>query len=195
MDNKILGAIITAVIVVMLFSFVPAIGEVTDNSWSPEAQAKATGTLTLSGQPADGDNVTVGADVYEFDDNASVTEGNELVDIGGTLELTLDAFTVSANINDTEGVLYANTATTVTLEADAYGTDGNDIATTDSCSVGSFATATLAGGADGTQWDSATNTDIPTGYELWSTVGGVVTLVVILSLIVIAIAKITKMTK
>ena len=42
-------------------------------------------------------------------------------------------------------------------------------------------------------WNSSVNTDIPTGYTLWETVGGVATLVIILSLIAIAIKAVVKL--
>jgi flagellar hook protein FlgE len=49
----------------------------------------AQGQLGFTGQPADGDTITIGGTTYEFDSNASVTGGNTSVAIGTTLPLTI----------------------------------------------------------------------------------------------------------
>lgn len=45
------------------------------------ASTKATGVLTISGVVVDGETVTIGGRVYEFDNDGSWTQGNVLVDI------------------------------------------------------------------------------------------------------------------
>jgi flagellar hook protein FlgE len=49
----------------------------------------AQGQLEFTGQPADGDTITIGGTTYEFDSNSSVSAGNTSVAIGTTLPLTI----------------------------------------------------------------------------------------------------------
>jgi flagellar hook protein FlgE len=49
----------------------------------------AQGQLEFTGQPADGDTITIGGTTYEFDSNSSVSGGNTSVAIGTTLPLTI----------------------------------------------------------------------------------------------------------
>lgn len=119
---------------------------------APTIAVAATGTLTFAGVVADGETVTIGADVYEFDADSSVTEGNIAVDISGGATAP-DAVTalVAASASGTELVTLADGAgDTVTVTADVRGVLANAIATTETCTNGSFGAATLAGGVDGT---------------------------------------------
>lgn len=64
--------------------------------------AKATGTITLSGQPGDGDTVTIDDGthdpvVFEFDTGDGVTPGNVEVTVGGSKEATMAALVVAIN--------------------------------------------------------------------------------------------------
>ena len=42
---------------------------------------KAQGTLTFSGSVSDGETVTIGGAIYEFDTNGETAEGNIAVDV------------------------------------------------------------------------------------------------------------------
>ncbi|MGE5537890.1 MAG: flagellar hook protein FlgE [Gemmatimonas sp.] len=55
----------------------------------PTLTAYGSGTVTFSGQPADGDTITIGGTTYEFDNNAAVGGGNTAITIGGSLAATL----------------------------------------------------------------------------------------------------------
>lgn len=55
----------------------------------------AEGQLEFTGQPADGDTVTIGGTTYEFDSNSSVSGSNTSVAIGTTLPLTLSNLTTA----------------------------------------------------------------------------------------------------
>ena len=61
----------------------------------------ATGFLTLTGQPADGETFTVSdgttSVTFEFDSNSSVTGGNVAVTIGNKVTATLDAAVIAVN--------------------------------------------------------------------------------------------------
>jgi hypothetical protein len=120
---------------------------------APVNAVAATGTLTFSGVVSDTETVTIGDDVYEFDTDASVTEGNILVDVSGgaTASAAVTALVAAIVASDTQGVGAADgDGDTVVLTADTAGTAANSIATTETCANGSFAAATLEGGVDST---------------------------------------------
>lgn len=122
-------------------------------SSAPVNAVAATGTLTFSGVVADGQTVTIGDDVYEFDTDSSVTEGNIAVDVygGATAPAAVTALVAAITASDTMGVGAADGAgDTVVLTADTKGTAANSIATTETCTNGSFGAATLTGGVNGT---------------------------------------------
>lgn len=57
--------------------------------------------LLATGQPSDGDTVTINGVVFEWDSNATITAGNVAVTIGGTLNLSLRALGAAINANTT----------------------------------------------------------------------------------------------
>ena len=120
---------------------------------APVNAVAATGTLTFTGVVSDTETVTIGDDVYEFDTDASVTEGNILVDVSGgaTASDAVTALVAAIVASDTQGVGAADGAgDTVVLTADTAGTAANAIATTETCANGSFGAVTLEGGVDST---------------------------------------------
>ena len=56
---------------------------------------------SFAGNLTDTETITIGADVYEADDNANFTGGRVQVVIGGSAELTLDALIVAINASGT----------------------------------------------------------------------------------------------
>lgn len=116
----------------------------------------ADGALTFSGVVSDGETVTIGADVYEFDTDAEVTEGNILVDVSGGATAA-DAVTalVAAITANTGSVVSAvdGTGDVVNVTAKTKGAAGNTIATVTDCANGSWAAAALSRGVDGTVAD------------------------------------------
>ena len=120
---------------------------------TPVNAVAATGTLTFTSTVSDGETVTIGTDVYEFDTDASVTSGNILVDVSGgaTASAAVTALVAAITASDTVGVGAADGAgDTVELTADTKGTSANSFATTETCANASFGAATLTGGVDGT---------------------------------------------
>lgn len=71
----------------------------------------AQGQLSFTGQPADGDTVSIGGTTYEFDSNSSVTGSNTAVSLGTTLALTIS--NLSTAVNDPRAVA-GSTALTIT---------------------------------------------------------------------------------
>ena len=119
---------------------------------APAIATAADATLTFTGVVADGEVVTIGEDVYEFDTDASVTEGNILVDVSGGATAP-DAVTalVAASATGTEPVTLTDGAgDTVVVTADVKGVAAESIVTTTDCANAAFDVAHLDGGVDGT---------------------------------------------
>jgi len=116
----------------------------------------ATGALTFAGAVSDGETVTIGTDIYEFDTDAEVTEGNILVDVSGGATAA-DAVTalVAAIAANTGSLVSAvdGTGDVVNVTAKTKGAAGNDIDSTETCANGSWGAATLESGVDGTVAD------------------------------------------
>ncbi len=125
---------------------------------APVNAVAASGTLTFSDSVSDGETVTIGDDVYEFDTDSDVAEGHIAVDVSGgaTASDAVTALVAAITDNATEGVSAVDgDGDTVVVTADTKGTAGNAIATTTTCVDGSWAEETLTGGVAGTvgeQW-------------------------------------------
>jgi hypothetical protein len=120
---------------------------------TPVNAVAASGILTLTGAVSDGETVTIGDDVYEFDTNASVTAGNILVDVsaGATAPDAITALVSAITASGTEPITATDGAgDTVDIVADVKGTLANSIGTVTDCANGSFGAANLEGGVDGT---------------------------------------------
>ena len=122
-----------------------------------KTEAKATGTLTATGNFSENDTVTVGVQTYKF--VKSLTNAYD-VKLGADLATSLSNLEKAINGTGTEGTKYASgtlknvlasaVATSTTLEVTAIvaGVVGNTIATTETGSACSFGGTILAGGAD-----------------------------------------------
>lgn len=147
----------------------PMIGESINIAWTPDAQVKATGTLTFTDQPLDGETFNISTDRYEYDTGDGVAAGNLKITVAASLASTMGATVTEVTANDTTGVGATNTSTTVVFTADSYGYAGNSITTTETSTKASFGAATLTGGDDGSQYNSTINTDLTTGASFWTT--------------------------
>lgn len=120
---------------------------------TPVNAVQATGTLTCSDAVSDGETVTIGDDVYEFDTDSSVTAGNIAVDVSGGATAS-DAVTalVAAITASGDGTYSAadGAGDTVVITYGTYGTVGNAVATTETCTNGAWGAATLENGVNGT---------------------------------------------
>lgn len=127
----------------------------------PEAGAAATGTLTLTDNAGDTETVTIGDRTYTF--VTALTEPAEAdeVLIGADAGESLDNLVAAINGDEGEGTAYGEgteahadvTAArgegdTMVVTARELGTDGNSIASTETMADGSFGAATLGGGKD-----------------------------------------------
>ncbi len=114
---------------------------------------KAQGTLTFNGSVSDGETVTIGGAVYEFDTNSDTVEGNIAVDVSGgaTASDAVTALVAAITANENSVVTAeAGDGNTVVVTAVVPGTEGNNIAVSTDASNGEWAKATLTGGVDGT---------------------------------------------
>lgn len=119
----------------------------------PSEGLQASEVLDISGSVSDGDTVTIGTRVYEFDTDASVSGSNVLVDVSGGATAPDAVTALVAAINaDTSAVVYAadGAGDTVVVFAKAAGTAGNSIALAeDGANLAWTASATnLSGGTD-----------------------------------------------
>jgi hypothetical protein len=139
----------------------------------------ATGTFTLTGQPADTETVVIGAKTYIFQTVLTNVDGN--VFIGATASDTLDNLVAAVNLGAGAGTLYAaatvahpdstlvqGAGDTVVATALATGTAGNALASTTTVTLGSWGGATYAGGVDPT--DNAFTE--PVVYTITCSTGG-----------------------
>lgn len=130
---------------------------------TPAVAIKATGVLTLTANPTDGETVVVGATTYTFKPNPGDMATPNNVLMGGTASESIDnliaAITFDGGAGTNEGTLYgtgtvANASATATAgagdtmnaEALTAGHAGNSIATTETLANGSWTNATLTGG-------------------------------------------------
>lgn len=121
----------------------------------------ATGTLTLTGIPLNGETLTIGAKTYTFEDVLTNVNGN--IKIGATAAATVANIVAAINLGSGSGTAYAaattvhptvtahdGAGTTVVVTAKTAGTGGNAIASTDTMTNASWGAATLAGGVNAT---------------------------------------------
>lgn len=121
---------------------------------------QAKGILTFTGQPADTETITIGAQVYTF--NTILGAANSIL-IGTSPSASLANLVAAINGSGVEGTDYG-TGTVTNLDVSALDFEGdvivvtalnsglpaNLIATTDTVVNASWATPTLQGGSDGT---------------------------------------------
>lgn len=117
----------------------------------------ATGTLTLTGQPLDTETVVIGTKTYQFQTSLTDVDGNVL--IGATASDSLDNLIAAINLGAGAGTLYATSTTantdvsaaagagdTMDVTALTSGSAGNSIVTTETLTNGSWGGGTLSGG-------------------------------------------------
>jgi len=120
----------------------------------------ATGTLTGSANFADTETVTIDAKTYTFQATLTDVDGN--VQLGGSLQASLLNLLNAINLTGTPGTDYATSmtihptveatasdATTLDAEAKTAGFAGNSIATTTTAANASWGAVTLTGGVSG----------------------------------------------
>ena len=102
---------------------------------TPVNAVAATSVLTMADVGVEGDLLVIGADTYELDTDASVTEGNILVDISGgaSKTQTVTALVAAQVASGTEALTFTDNADdTMGIASDTAGVIGNAIAFDDS---------------------------------------------------------------
>jgi hypothetical protein len=103
---------------------------------TPVNAVNAYATLTFTGAVSDTETITIGADVYEFDTNSSVTPGNIAVDVSGgaTAPDAVTALVAAITTSGTEPVSGVDgTGDTVVVTADVAGVAAESILVSKSC--------------------------------------------------------------
>jgi hypothetical protein len=88
---------------------------------------KSVGYLSYFSQPTDGDLLILGNDIYEFDDDLSVTSSYTRVPIAATVDATFSG--LASIINSTSSAVIAESLTgqnNIKIEAQTSGSSGND---------------------------------------------------------------------
>lgn len=136
------------------------------------ANVKATGTLTLTGNAANGETVTIDTKTYTFQTVLTDVDGNVL--IGATASDSIDNLIAAITLGSGAGTTYAASTTlhptvtatagvgdTMDAEAKLGGTQGNLIATTTTLGSGSWGGSTLSGGTGDIVVLSVASTEAP----------------------------------
>ena len=125
--------------------------------------AYATATLTLAGNAANGETVTIQSKVYTFQTVLTNVDGNVL--IGATASDSIDNLIAAINLAAGGGTLYAAATTlhptfsaaagagdTMVITAKSKGVTANSAATTETMGSGSWGAATASGGLEQRGW-------------------------------------------
>lgn len=127
---------------------------------SPCTGTQATGTLTFTANPTNGETVTIDGQTYIFQTTLTNSAGNVLIGINASN--SIQNLRNAINLGPGSGTLYANTTglhNTVSasdavnpdrliVTAKSVGVAGNSLATTETLANASWAAATMAGGTD-----------------------------------------------
>jgi len=140
MDNKaqmsgtgaIIGVVGALVVLIVYFSVIPLLGDRIDSAADITQDDYATGTLTFSGEVANGQTINISTDRYEFDTDGSIVGGNIAVTLQpnasatGTLtfsDIVADAETINISTDryefDTDGSV---TSGNIRIDLNASGT-------------------------------------------------------------------------
>lgn len=135
---------------------------------------KAQGSIHLANNTiVDGDYLTIGSKVYEFDDDAAVTSGRVLVTIGGSAAATAANLIAAINANKPSRPVTAAIDPTnvsgqkVNLIADRVGAAGNIALTENVANAGlTVSGATLLGGENASEQDVARGQYVVTAADI-----------------------------
>lgn len=118
-------------------------------SGTPVNAVASTGTITFGGDVIDGETVTIGTEIFEFDTDASVTGTNTLVDIsgGGSAQQALDALLALSGSTDADVTLADETGGVMSVTSDVAGVLGDLIALEESSANITLSGVVLGAGA------------------------------------------------
>jgi len=172
-----LGAMVLGtVLIIVLYGIIPMIGYQIDTAVIIPTDTQSTGTLTFTGASAVNNTVNISTETYQF---TYGTAGQLKVDVGsdaGNASYSTSQLVDEITANSTLVTAVDNSDNSTTVTSVITGTAGNAYGTTENVTNAAWGSATLTGGVDGSEWDEDTNTDLPTGHELWITLSGFVTL-------------------
>lgn len=195
--DMVVGTAIGLIVLAAVFSMAPVIGHNIDTAVDIDRGVRATGTITYTGNSADGETVTINGHVLEFETVGGVNPAHIPVAVGDVSAATAVA-ELAAAINGDASLAALVDAThgsaTCTITADDVGVAGNSITTVSACVNASWSAGTLAGGSDsgGSPW---VDEDVPTGVDLWADNASLLSLAVLVIIIGLVIFGIRNMGK
>lgn len=195
--DMVVGTAIGLIVLAAVFSMAPVIGHNIDTAVDLERGVGATGTITYTGNSANGELVVIDGWVLEFDTSGVTAPGHIPVVIGDVSAATaVTELTAAINNNASLAALVDAThgSATCTITADDVGVAGNSITTVSACVNASWSAGTLAGGSDsgGSPW---VDEDVPTGVDLWADNASLLSLTVLVIIIGLVIFGIRNMGK
>ena len=193
--SMVISTAIGLIVLAAVFSMAPVIGHNIDTAVDIDRGVAASGTLTYSGNSADGESVTINGWILEFDTNAAYNPNHIPVVIGDVSAATAVA-NLTAAINGNASLAAIVDAThgsaTCTVTADDVGTAGNSITTICACVNAAWGAGTLTGGDDsgGSPW---VDDDVPSGGDLWADNASLLSLTVLVIIIGLVIFGVRNM--
>ena len=193
--NMVVSTAIGLIVLAAVFSLAPVIGYNIDEAVDLDRGVAASGTLTYTGNSADGESVTIGGRILEFDTNGAHNPHHIPVVIGDTGAATAVAelaAAINGNASLAAIVDATHDSTTCAVTADEVGEAGNSITTVCACVNASWGAGTLTGGSDsgGSVW---VDEDVPTGVDLWADNASLLSLTVLVIIIGLVIFGIRNM--
>ena len=165
------GLVATAIGVLMLivaFVIIPVVGSSVEEAVSISDDTTASVIVTV-GASAVAETLNMSTETYTIADAV----GGAFVVGNGSAAQTSANLTAEINANSTLFTAVNGTGT-VTITTILKGTEQNALACTTNITGGSCSAATFTGATDGSEWNSNVNSDVPTGYDTWTDLAGLI---------------------
>ena len=195
--NMVVSTAIGLIVLAAVFSLAPVIGYNIDEAVDLDRGVAASGTITYTGNSAEGELISIGAYILEFDMVGGVYPGRipvVVADWSAATAVTELAAAINGNASLAAIVDATHGSTTCAVTADAVGEAGNSITTVCGCVNASWGAGTLTGGSDsgGSAW---VEDDVPSGVDLWKDNASLLSLTVLVIIIGLVIFGIRNMGK
>ena len=166
------GLVATAIGVMMLiiaFVVIPVVGSSVEEAVSISDDTTASVVITVGAGSLENETLNLSTETYKIVELMSAKW-----DVGnGTAALTTVNLTAEINANSTLFTAVDGVGT-VTVTSILKGTEQNALTCTTNITGGSCSAATFTGSEDGSEWNYNVNSDIPTGYDTWTDLAGLI---------------------
>lgn len=185
--EALIGIVLVAVVLVVLFEVIPVIGYNTQDSSNIPDGATASGTLIFTGNASCGQLVNVtnragAVAVFRFNVTGEVLSCDGLTipeytmvnmpRYWNTSTVAAENLTTALNANATiSGTMTVTnpSAGNVLIRYNSRGPGGNEVQISETITNMAWGTTNLSGGVALNQWSSADNLNIANGSEMWTT--------------------------